>query len=318
MKKIAKPFAESDYSVMSKATTDYDLRAKQLKDLKFLRERIVAGKLTPELYDFINMDHSLESLLPCVPRPVEGVACEALTATQIEMLDAVIAQEELNLKGWIERIWEALKDLLMDYFDRNRIALRALTYLRAQWRSNAVRVFGDTYQFASSNVLMFNRREWTIMCGAAKQLNELVKELQEKKEIQELSNWLTINQPKFDTQLKEFGMYINEQGNVVRGSPKYVRQNNVCSSLGWVYSSMMNDINDIISILGDEIEARRQFSQLEALFKKGANSDHAVLKQVKDLVLASKSCNLVCGRIFAMFLKQIARARNREFSMKQQ
>ena len=317
MKKIAKPFAESAYSRTSKATTDYELRVKQLKDLKFLRGRIAAGKLTPELYDFINMDHSLEQLLPCVPRPVEGVACEALTATQLEMLDAAIAQEELALKGWIARIWEALKDLLLDYFDRNRIALRSLKYLRAQWRSNAPGIFGDQYQFASSNVLMFNRSEWLSMCEAVKKLNALIKELQDKQDVNTLSTWLTVTQPKFDLALREFGMYIDESGNVVRGSPKYVRQNNVCSTLGWVYSSMLSDTSDVIGILGDEIEARRQFSKLEALYKKGENTDQTLFRQVKDLVIASKSCTLICGRIFALFLKQIARARNREFTINQ-
>ena len=316
MKKIAKPFAESDYSVMSKATSDYDLRVKQLNDLKFLRSRIAAGKLTPELYDFINMDHSLEKLLPCIPRPVEGVSCESLTDTQLQLLDSIIAQEELNMKGWIARIWEALKDLLLDYFDRNRIALRSLKFLRAQWRSNAPGVFGDPTQFASSNVLMFRRSEWETMCNAVKRLNALVKEIQNSKDVATLASWLEINRPKFDTELHEFGMYISETGSVVRGSPAHYRQNDVCSTLGWKYADMTNDINNIITILGDEIDARRQFNQLETLFKQGDNKDHATFRQVKDLVIASKSCTLICGRIFALFLKQIARARNKEYSMK--
>ena len=307
MKKIDKPFAESDYSVMSKVSTDYDLRSKAINDLKFLRDRIAAGQMTAELYDFINMDHSLEHLLPGLPRPVEGVSCESLKDTQLMMIDDIIAQEEFQMKTWILQIWNALKEWLADYFDRNRVVVRTLKAIQAQWRFNSVKFFGDPDQFGSTNVLMYRADEWTTMCEAAKRLTATCKKLPSKPE--EIENWLSNNQSSFDTYFKAFGKYLDESGNVVSGSPKYIRQNGVCSTLGWIHADMINHIQSIISAMDDEIDLRRQINTLEGLFKNASNAQREAFAKVRRYVVASKSCTLMCGRIFAGFMKAIMRAR---------
>ena len=277
MKKIDKPFAESDYSVMSKVATDYELRSKTIADLKFLRDRIAAGQMTAALYDFINVDHSLEHLLPGLPRPVEGVSCESFKDSQLEMIDAVIAQEEFNMKSWILQIWNALKEWLADYF------------------------------FGATNVLMYRCDEWSSMCSASRRLTELCKKMPQKPE--EIENWLHINTSNFDTYFRQFGKFIDESGNVITGSPKYIRQNDVASTLGWIYADMPNHIKNIIEAMDDEINLRRQISNLEKLFTTAANSQREAFAKIRKYVVASKTCTLTCGRIFAIFMKQVARAR---------
>ena len=307
MKKIDKPFAESDYSVMSKVATDYELRSRAIEDLKFLRDRIAKGQLTPALYDFINMDHSLEHLLPGLPKPIEGVSCESFTETQLAVIDDVIAKEELNMQSWIFRIWNALKEFLLDYLDRNRLNLRAIRWIQAEWRSNANKFYGDPTQFGSTNVLMYRREEWDSMCKAAKALTALCKDIPEKPE--DVENWLNINTPKFDQHFKEFGRYLDESGNVISGSPRYVRQHDVCSSLGWRYVDMPGHFTEIITAMDDEISARRQINQLEKLYKGAPNAQRSAFAKIRTYIVASKSCTLQCGRVFVIFMKQIARAR---------
>lgn len=307
MKKIDKPFAESDYSVMSKVATDYELRSKAIADLKFLRDRIAAGQMTAALYDFINVDYSLEHLLPGLPRPVEGVSCESFKDSQLEMIDAVIAQEEFNMKSWILQIWNALKEWLADYFDRNRVILRTIKWIQAEWRSNSVKFFGDPSQFGATNVLMYRCDEWSSMCSASRRLTELCKKMPQKPE--EIENWLHINTSNFDTYFRQFGKFIDESGNVITGSPKYIRQNDVASTLGWIYADMPNHIKNIIEAMDDEINLRRQISNLEKLFTTAANSQREAFAKIRKYVVASKTCTLTCGRIFAIFMKQVARAR---------
>ena len=84
MKKIKHPFAQSLYSRLEQAAVSCELRRHQIKDLKFIRDKIASGNMTPELYDFINADGSLEALLPTLPRPSKEAACESLNLAEHE------------------------------------------------------------------------------------------------------------------------------------------------------------------------------------------------------------------------------------------
>lgn len=313
MKKIKHPFAQSLYSRLEQAAVTCQLRRRQIKDLKFIRDKIASGHMTPELYDFINADGSLEALLPTLPRPSKEAACESLNMLQLSALDDIIAKEELAVSKWFTIIWEALKSWFVEWTDRNRFYVRNIRYYHALQRNNQDGTFGDIGRFGSTAVLMYHIEDWKTMLDASKKLREI----KCPKKLDELPQWITKNKPVIAENISVFGMYLDEQDKFRYGTPKYIRQHSVCSSLGWLYQNLGRDIADVESALDDEISIRREFYELENLFiKHDANvKKDSNLLFVKSFIIASKGCSLILARSFNSFMTQIIRANSQRYRM---
>ena len=313
MKKIKHPFAQSLYSKLEQAAVSCELRRRQIKDLKFIRDKIASGNMTPELYDFINADGSLEALLPTLPRPSKEAACESLSLLQLNALDEIIAKEELAVSKWFTIIWEALKSWFIEWTDRNSFYVRNIRYYHALQRNNQDGTFGDIGRYNSTAVLMYHTDDWKTMLDASKKLREI----KYPKKLDEIPQWITKNKPVIAANISAFGMYLDEQDKFRYGTPKYIRQHSVCSSLGWLYQNLGRDINDIESALEDEISIRREFYELENLFIKQdttAKKDNNLLF-VKSFIIASKSCSLILARTFNSFMTQVIRANGRKYKV---
>lgn len=312
MKKIEKPFAMSLYSEVEKATVKYELRKRHLKDLMFLRDKMESGHLTAELYDFINADRCLEQLLPGLPRPTPGAACESLQMLQLKMIDDLIAQEELQISKWISIVWNALKDYLASWFDRNRYYLRNLRYFKSLHRQYQDQYFGSMGKFNSTAVLMYHLEDWSKMLKSAKRMLKEIKLPEKRTDIEE---WIQKNKPVIVDCISDFGMYIDENNKFRSGSPAYIRQNGVCINLGWLYQNLGTHMNDVIECLQDEVEYRRGFNTLEKLFmsQDAQSKRDSNLIFVKDFVISSKNCALILARTFNSFLQQIMKANSKEY-----
>ena len=189
MKKIKHPFAQSLYSRLEQAAVSCELRRRQIKDLKFIRDKIASGNMTPELYDFINADGSLEALLPTLPRPSKEAACESLNLLQLSALDEIIAKEELAVSKWFTIIWEALKSWFVEWTDRNSFYVRNIRYYHALQRNNQDGTFGDIGRYNSTAVLMYHTDDWKTMLDASKKLREI----KYPKKLDEIPQWITKN-----------------------------------------------------------------------------------------------------------------------------
>ena len=305
MKKIEKPFAMSLYSSLEMASVKYELRKRHLKDLMFIKDKLQSGHFTAELYDFINADGCLEMLLPGLARPSSKEACESLQILQLSMINDIIANEELALGKWLTIIWNALKDYLNQWFDRNRFYTRNIRYYAALHRQYCDRYFGDLSKFNTTTVLMYHLDDWTEMLNASKKMLDI--ELPKKRA--DIEAWIQKNKPVITDCIAKFGMYIDEANKFKSGSPMFIRQHAVCSSLGWLYQNMGTNISNVISSLEDEITYRRKFYELEKLFTSTDNDAKrdANLVFVKSFVIASKNCSLIMARSFDSFLRQIIR-----------
>jgi len=61
MKNIKNRLSESSYSRMVKDDTDVALQTRKIEDLKYLKNAVDNGSMTPELFDFIDL---MDLLLP--------------------------------------------------------------------------------------------------------------------------------------------------------------------------------------------------------------------------------------------------------------
>ena len=210
-------------------------------------------------------------------------------------------------------IWEALKSWFAEWTDRNRFYVRNIRYYHALQRNNQDGTFGDIGRFNSTAVLMYHIEDWKTMLDAAKKLREI----KCPKKLDELPQWITKNKPVIAENISAFGMYLDEQDKFRYGTPKYIRQHSVCSSLGWLYQNLGRDIADIENALDDEISIRREFYELENLFiKHDANvkKDNNLLF-VKSFIIASKGCSLILARSFNSFMTQVIRANSQKYKM---
>jgi len=304
MKKIEKPFAESAVSRLTRAETAYELAHKRYCDLKFLRDKIASGHLTPELYNFINTDKSLENLFLGLPRPTD-VACEALSASQLAILDATIADEALHMKEIMIKIWEAIKDWLMDWWDRNRWEKRNLDYLLGTWHNNPG-AFGDGTTFAATNVMMYSYTDWYKMLNACRKLNQVCRTLASATS-ESMKDSVEKAKVPASEPLKEFGKYIDEGGIIRQGVPNYTRRENTCANLRWKLFEVSSYINDAKSIMEEDIDIRRQFNELERKFKNADPTDRASVMFAKRLIFSSKENSLHIGRTLRIMLNKIIR-----------
>ena len=306
MSKIKEPFAESAYSKMMRSMTEYELAYKKYNDLLILKDRISKGQMSRDLYDFINADGSLEEMFINLPPPEDGVACESLRSEQLRLLDQIIATEEFKHKEALKKIWEAIAEWWMDWWDRVR-KLRFLAIdLQTKFEVQTSTYFGDAITYASSNVLMYHHDNWVRMFTAARDIVNATRNMPTS--LDQIKVWIESSKSNISRNLSEFGFYLNENGSLCRGTVKHIRQENTCATLGWKFGNVHSELADVISLLGDEIQARRDFNKLKSAF----NADNGVISNrellyVRDIIFTSRQTAYAVGRTYCVMLNQIIR-----------
>lgn len=306
MKKIEKPFGTAAYSTLMDISAKYEIACRRYDDLCLLRDKVSKGQLTPDLYDFINADKSLEHLFNDLPRPSAEVACEALTAGQLIILDATIADEALNLKELAAKMWESIRDWLMQWFDRNIYLRNELRYLKSRWSING-NIFGDSATFAGTQVLAYRHDAWEHLLKAAQDLNDINDTLV-KSTPDNFANAIEEAKVKLPTPLAEFGKHMDERYNIIQGQVKYLRENNTCGVLRWYFQSIGDYLEKSIQLLGNEIEHRRELNKLETLFKKSDVNDRHLLIIARSIVFNAKDTAMAVARSVKVMLNQVARS----------
>ena len=312
MKDVKKRFSESAHSKMSKCDAELVLQDRRIDDLKYLRDVVSNGKMSPALYDFLNVDGSMSTMFGCLP--IQGdTACEALNTSQAGIIDELIATEEMTKQNLIVRMWNAFYDWITNFLDANAFALRSIRRIRARL-SQTNRYFGDLSTMDSMVVSMFTREEFLSMVKSVNALNQICRSI--PNDVSRLQTWYEVNKPNLDTHLADFGKYIDESNNVITGTPKYIIQSNTCIVLGWKSNILYNDIVAIENAIGNEIDTRRTFNTMYRLFTQDPNADAKVLSTVKKMVIACKECSLFIGRRAVRFFQQLENAHLRNYRIR--
>lgn len=311
MKTIKKPFAESACARMERVCTKYELAHRKYMDLKMIRDRIAKGQMSPQLYDFLNADKSLEHLLQGLPRPTEGVTCEALTMSQLKILDATIATEAVNLKELMKAVWMAFREWFLDFWERNRWEQRSLKVLAGKWKVNPGGFFGDDSTFNGTTVLMFPYNAWEALVDGARSLNEVVKKLVANPK--DIKNWSESYITDVANGLKPFGRYCDENGIIRQGQPEYRRSESTCANLRWRFQEIGANLDKVINLLGEEIDLRRQFHAFEQMFLSASGTDRRPYLFARRVVFHTKECSLIPARTLKVMLHRVIKSVNSQY-----
>lgn len=311
MKTIEQPFGKSIYARMDDACIKYELECKKLEDLKFVREQVAKGQLKSELYDFINMDGSMEALLPGLPRPDTGIACESLRVSQLAVIDATIAEEELKVKNLLQAAWMTIKAWLTEWLERDRWERKHLIQLSGLYRQYASTYFGDESSFGATTVHAFRRSDWYAMMEAAHKLNDIHKEI--PKDVKDIEDWIEMAKPRMSDPLSKFGKYIDENNHIRQGQPEFIKQTDVCANLRWRFSEVEVYLQDALRLIGDEISVRQDFNKLDRLFTMGGEISRNNLMFLREAIFNSKETTLAVSRMLKILLHRIIKEHNRVY-----
>jgi len=287
-----RPFSQPNSVRVNQIELELDRLYHQREGLVALRKTIIEGNLTEKLYDFLNMDGSMECLLPGLPPVMDNCACEALREEQLRIIDEAIEGLGQKIKEAIARMWEAFKEWFLDWWDLNRNTRIKLRAKLAAYQQNAS-MFGNPADFESIQATVYHKPYWLKMVAACNTMNDLFLKIPNK----DLKKWVESNRPQMATCCAEFGQFIGPGLKVEeQGHPKYDVVLTTLGAARWRFSLLETDMNDAINVLSDEIEYRKTFGALEKLFKNADPEDKVYLSFIRQLVMRFKSNAFVTAR----------------------
>ena len=287
-----RPFSQPNSVRVNEISLELDRLCHQRKTLMDLRQTIIDGKLTEELYDFLNMDGSMENLLPGLPPVMDTVSCEALREEQVKMIDDAIEGLGAKIKEVILKMWEAFKEWFLDWWDLNRNTRIKLRSKLAAYKQNAS-MFGNPSDFESVQATVYHKPYWLKMVAACNTMNQLFVQIPSK----DLGKWVESKRPQMAACCAEFGQFIGPGLKVEeQGHPKYDVVQTTLGAARWRFALLETDMNDAIKVLSDEIEYRKTFGALEKLFKNATADDRTYLAFVRQIVMRFKSNAFVTAR----------------------
>ena len=287
------PFSAPNSVKVNKLASKCEQLEKTMEDLQVIRQHIVDGTMTEELYDFINMDGCLNNIMPGLPRPSDEMACEALAHTQIIYLDAAMESVAEKWKQAIHIMWDALKEFLLDWIDDNRYIRINLQHQKAEYTVTP-NVYGSVKSFASTTGNVYHKPYWEEMLSGCELLNEIIGNLPSGGD---LSEWIESKLIDIQTAIKPFGHSISQPGpRLITGTPRYDKNVTTLDAARWRFNLLGQDMDRCIKCLGDEIQYRKLFYSLERIFNHAAPEQRTQLAFVRQLVMLSKCDVLVVAR----------------------
>ena len=287
-----RPFSQPNSVRVNEIELELDRLCHQRDALLRLRTAVVDGTLTEDLYNFLNMDGSLECLFIGMPPVVDSISCEALREEQLRIIDASIEELGAKIKGFIMRLWEALKEWLLDWWDLNRSTRIKLRSRLATFKQNPT-VFGDPTKFEDIVATVYHKPYWVRMKAACATMNALFLQLPTK----DLGRWVDARRPQIDACCAEFGQYIGPNMKLAKQDhPKYDLVQTSLGAARWRFTLLEADMNEAIKLLSDEIEYRKTFGSLEKLFVNASADEKNYLALVRQLVMRFKSNTLATAR----------------------
>lgn len=293
------PFSSPNSVRVDSLTLECDRLYRAYRDLLYLKKVVRDGKMTRELYDFLNVDGSMDDLLIGLPKPITGVACEALNVEQIAMIDAAVEIQAADIKKFILSIWEAFKEWFLDWWNVNRDVRFNLQSMASRFEANPAS-FGYLDDFRRMSLVTYGRQDWEAMASSCEEVNKLLETLPEKAE--DLRAWIDKNVDSMNGSIAEFGQSCVKT-TLKDGFEKYTLRidNPIHSTVEmtmdagrWVYSSMALYASRVHDILLDDGKCRRRFGRLESLFKT------ADATTASDLVFMRKFCERHAANVFVV------------------
>lgn len=287
-----RPFSQPNSVRVNEISLELDRLYSQRQSLINLRKTIVDGNLTEDLYNFLNMDGSMENLLIGLPPVMGGISCEALQEEQLKIIDSAIEGLGQKIMDAINRMWEAFKEWFLDWWDLNRNTRIKLQKKLAAYKQNASE-FGDPADFESVQAIVYHKPYWAKMVAACQTMNKLFLQIPNK----ELGKWVEAHRPQMAACCAEFGQFIGPGLKVEeQGHPKYDVVQTTLGAARWRFALLESDLNDAINVLSDEISYRKTFSNVEKAFKNADPDEKQYLAFIRQIVMRFKSNALVTAR----------------------
>ena len=306
MKTIEKPFGQSAISKVMQSDAQYEIKKRHLDDLKFIRNKIAKNQMTPALYDFINLDGTMDRLFPSLPHPTECGACEGLTSTQLHLLDNYISIEMIGIKEFaLDYIWKPFEEWIINYIDRCRWERRKLDELRAEFVTNGS-IFGDRGTFAQCQVMAYNKANWTTMVGACTVMNDVTKQIVGLSN-DKLRDSVDLIKSKSEASMSLFGYSYDDTNHIIRSQIAYTKMTRSCADDNYRFEEIVQYIDNALRVLKDDIQNRTEFNALKGQFKAATDEDKTLFRFLRDYVMTSRACSLHTARSMRVMLNQIRR-----------
>ena len=285
----------SRIGALNKCLADIECKFKDYEELLMIRKRIAAGSMSDELYKFLNVNGSLESLLHGLPmaKDVPEIAQEDLQNNQLIFVDTAIENVLTTIKDAIVKLWNYWKEWVKDWVITNRrlkfYLRRHLTRLKA-YSFN----YGDPATFNKIEAVIYRYTEWAAMLKASQNLNSLMDKV-------------TPNTPAkyFQSHFREFKQAFDEFGykftdtSIVRDYPKYLRKKLYLGTggAGWNRTALVEYAAAAMDNLQDEERSSRKMINTDRAFKYAVTTatDANDLNALKWLVAMCKYTEEAAG-----------------------
>ena len=289
-----KPFNPPNSVRVDELSLELDRLDASRTDLINIRTKIVNGELTGKLYDFLNMDGSMEGLFEGLPRPVEDIACEELADNQLMILDSAIEGINEKMKEVMKALWESFKEWFLDWWDVNRQVRFYLQRKAAMFEAGSSASRESVEKFEKTVCNTFIKSEWEVLLKSCEAQNELVKAIPDK----ELPKWFNANKEAIEKALVPFGQKLVVPGpRIIQGNTVYEVHKMPLRTAGWRYQTMGTDLRRVIPVLASETEFRAQFGKMERVFKVATEADAAAIRLARQLVIKSKANIYTVARV---------------------
>ena len=275
------------------------LEAKLLdyEQLVNLRQKIIVGSMSKDLYTFLNKNHSLESLFKGLPAPdqIPEGSVESLQDAQTHYVDQAIEGLISSIVKTIMKIWQAFCDWINDWIDTNRrLKFRLQRHLR-KYNESARNYGGDPATYVKIKGMLYNyNKSWVPMYNAVLSMNDLLQKVPQN----DPSSWYETNFDQLKKNLAVFGYTLRVQGTSWSGVIEetgmiHSKQETTLGNAGWSQTELKSILTKTISMLDEEEKSRGIFTSVRRAFDRvvGSGSD-ADLKDIAAFKRLLRMCKL--------------------------
>ena len=286
-----RPFSDPNSVRVNALALEFERVARAKRDLTLLKHFVDNGKMTRELYDFLNADGSLDSLFVGLPRPVTGIACESLTIEQSAAIDAALEDTNNGLIKLIKTMWDAFKEWFLDWWDVNREIRFRLQNLKTAFENDPYK-FGSEIDFKGTVLNNYSYAQWSAMLKACEDFNDILNKM--PSEASKLEEWFIGHLSEMNASFGEFGQAIVDKKDeqtgkhmylLARGNPKYDPADNTLENGRWKYTLLGTYAENVINVLNTDETNRRTFGRLESVFKSATYDSVEFVKMLRKIVM---------------------------------
>jgi len=299
MSKTIKRAMRSKAADMREQMYAIDSAMLRYQSMVMLRNRIIEGSLTDDLYKFLNSNGALESILVDLPLKsrVPTASVEDLQTAQLAYVDNAIEGIISGIKDMILKMLKMFGEWVADWAVTNRrlkFALRRnITRL-----NNYITDYGDPFTFDKARGVCFTHDEWKSMLKASQDINALMKNVPST----DPAKYLVAHYREYAKGLTEFG-YVMTEHSIEKDDPKYLKRNMAIGRSGakWIRDNLANDCSAAMNNLTEELESSKIVNNISLALRKAATeatdpNDLEAMKWLVGICKAAEICAGVCAR----------------------